>query len=112
MDEPPQPASHAQDIGLPLPALLTLGVGLLILVLGGLFAQIVTTSDAPSQGLANSASWLAWIGSTTVGLSVAAGGLFATTARGGYRVAMVIFGLWIAVTGTRGAAAFSPFGFF
>ncbi len=100
----------SDDIALPLGPMLVFGLGILVLIIGGLLGEIVITSDNPDEGLADAASWMGWIGSTLIGVALVMGGLIAASARGGYRVAMVIAGVYVLMTAASTTGAFASLG--
>lgn len=84
-----------------------LGVGALCLVLAGMFLTILSTSDDPSEGMADTATWFAWAGTSLagVGLLVKAAG----AASLGGRAAYACVGAFILVNSVAGAGILSSF---
>lgn len=80
--------------------------GAFLLVLTGLFLTILSTSDDPSEGLADTATWFGWAGTSLVGVAL----LFkALASHGGVRAAYASVGSVILVNSVAGAGLLSSF---
>lgn len=80
---------------------LGLFLGLVVAVIGGFLSTLYSVQEDPATGLATTATWFIWIGFTLVSVSLVAGGLVASTARAGVRVAMVAIGLFTLIMTTN-----------
>lgn len=103
----------APEIGFSQPVMIAFGVGVMLMLLTGLFRAIVITSDSPSEGLADTSVWFGWLGTSILSLTLIGAGFAARTATIGARVALVLVGTYVFIQATDAYAgvrsAFSQF---
>jgi len=107
----PSGTPDAHEIALPQLSVLGIFIGVAGLLLGGLFIRIALTSDDPSDDLLDVGAWFSWLGSSLLAVSLLLGGLMAREARGGFRVAMVLVGVYVLMA-SQGTGLLSWFGGF
>lgn len=97
---PQVPASPETGFDGPIAAAFALGLALLLLT--GLFTNIIMTSDDPGEGLVDTTVWFGWIAGALISLSLIAAGYFGKDAPVGGRIALLLVGSYLFITTSSG----------